>query len=154
MNMENTYCFATDIGNLTAVSESGFLSGLYFGGEVEGKTADRLLQATERQINEYLQGKRHCFELPLKFNGTPFQQKVWQALLALPYGKTASYEEIAKAVGKPTASRAVGNAVGANPLLLIVPCHRVIKKSGAIGNFGAGKELKKQLLYLEKQTFS
>ncbi len=152
--MKYTYCFPTTIGDLTAVSENGSLLGLYYGREIkeaESHTGDTVLKETEKQVNEYLAGKRNCFELPLKLDGTPFQRQVWQALLSLPYGKTASYEEIAKAVEKPKASRAVGNAVGANPLLLIVPCHRIIKKSGETGNFGAGRELKKQLLRLEGQ---
>lgn len=149
--MKYTYCFTTTIGDLTAVSEDGFLLGLYYGEGIEGEKVakDPVLKETEKQVNEYLAGKRNCFDLPLNLDGTPFQRQVWQALLSLPYGKIASYEDIAIALERPKSSRAVGNAVGANPLLLIVPCHRVIKKSGETGNFGAGRDLKKQLLRLE-----
>lgn len=147
--MKNTYCFSTEIGMLTAVGEDGFLCRLDFKAGEPQKTDDPLLKETAKQVKEYLAGERNQFELPLKPNGTPFQMKVWRALEAIPYGKTASYEEIAVVIGQPTAQRAVGNAVGGNPLLLIVPCHRIIKKNGEAGNFGAGKELKKHLLHLE-----
>lgn len=147
--MKNTYCFPTEIGMLTAVSEEGFLRRLDFKAGKHLKTDDPILKETEKQIKEYLAGERKQFDIPRKLDGTPFQLKVWHALETLPYGKTASYEEIAAAIGQPTAQRAVGNAVGSNPLLLIVPCHRIIKKSGEAGNFGAGRELKKHLLHLE-----
>lgn len=147
--MKNSYCFPTAIGDLTAVAENGALTMLTLGKGGHNKTEDPLLLKTEEQINEYLAGARADFEIPLKPGGTPFQKQVWDALIKINYGKTVCYEEIAVAIGKPSSSRAVGNAVGANPILLMVPCHRIIKKNGQTGNFGSGPELKKWLLRLE-----
>jgi O-6-methylguanine DNA methyltransferase len=103
-----------------------------------------------RQILEYLEGRRREFALPLDLRGTPFQLQVWRALLEIPYGETRSYGEIARAVGRPGATRAVGNANGANPVALVVPCHRVIQSGGRLGGFGGGVELKARLLALER----
>ena len=147
--MRNSYCFPTAIGDLTAVAEDGALTMLTLGKGEHNKTEDPLLLKTEEQINEYLAGARTDFEIPLKPGGTPFQKQVWDALVKIAYGQTVCYEEIAVAIGKPSSSRAVGNAVGANPILLMVPCHRIIKKNGQTGNFGSGPELKKSLLRLE-----
>jgi methylated-DNA-[protein]-cysteine S-methyltransferase len=149
MDMKNTFSFPTDIGMLTAVCEDGCLRRLDFKTGNICETDDQVLNDTKTQVEEYLTGKRKEFDLPVKLDGTAFQKKVWLALDKIPYGKTVSYEEIAETIGQPTAQRAVGNAVGRNPLLLIVPCHRVIKKNGETGNFGAGKEIKKLLLNLE-----
>ncbi|RLF64544.1 MAG: cysteine methyltransferase [Thermoplasmata archaeon] len=102
------------------------------------------------QFNEYFEGKRKKFSLPINFQGTSFQKKVWNALKKIPYGKTCSYEWVAKEIGKPRASRAVGNAVGANPLPIVIPCHRVIRKNGKLGGYGYGTEMKKRLLEHEQ----
>lgn len=101
------------------------------------------------QLMEYLHGERRTFELPLVLRGTPFQRAVWQALGLIPYGSTASYTDIAQATGNRKAVRAVGGAVGANPLLIVVPCHRVIGKDGSLTGFSSGMELKEYLLALE-----
>lgn len=101
------------------------------------------------EIQEYLSGQRETFSFPTEPHGTPFQESVWRELLQIPYGGTRSYGEIAKAIGIPGASRAVGNAVGANPLLLAIPCHRVICSDGTVGGFSAGLDLKRFLLSLE-----
>ena len=85
--------------------------------------------------------------------GTDFQKSVWQALLKIPYGKTSSYKELANEIGKPKAMRAVGTAVGKNPFLIIVPCHRVIKNDGSLGGFAYGSEIKKKLLKIEGNFF-
>lgn len=103
-----------------------------------------------RQVLEYLEGKRTEFELSLDLRGTPFQNTVWQALLAIPYGETRSYAEIARSVGNPEAVRAVGTANGANPVPLIVPCHRVIQSGGKLGGYGGGLDLKRRLLAMEQ----
>ena len=103
------------------------------------------------QILEYLEGKRSAFELALDLRGTPFQLEVWKALLEIPYGETRSYREIARAVGRPSAVRAVGAANGANPLALVVPCHRVVASGGGLGGYGGGLELKARLLAMERQ---
>ena len=101
------------------------------------------------QLRMYFLGKRKTFSVKLKPEGTPFQRRVWQALNTIPYGKTVSYGEIAKAIGKPTASRAVGAANGKNPLSIIVPCHRVIGGTGKLVGYGGGLGMKKTLLTLE-----
>jgi len=106
-------------------------------------------RAAIAQILEYLEGKRVIFELPLDLRGTPFQTAVWQALLEIPYGETRSYAEIAKRVGQPNAVRAVGAANGANPIALVVPCHRVIASDGRLGGYGGGLRLKARLLAME-----
>ena len=105
-----------------------------------------------RQITEYLSGKRQKFDLPLKITGSDFQKKVYSALLGIPYGKTASYGEIAAKTGNPKAARAVGGACNKNPILLAVPCHRVVGASGSLTGFAAGIEIKKKLLELEKSN--
>jgi len=101
------------------------------------------------QLLEYLEGRRRSFDLPLDLRGTGFQRAVWRALLAIPYGETCSYADLARAVGRPTATRAVGAANGANPLPLVVPCHRVIASSGELAGYGGGRELKARLLAME-----
>ena len=107
-------------------------------------------RAAITQIREYLEGKRVIFELPLDLRGTPFQLAVWQALLEIPYGETRSYAQIAAAVGQRSAVRAVGAANGANPVALVVPCHRVIASDGSLGGYGGGLRLKAKLLAMER----
>lgn len=106
-------------------------------------------RAAVAQVLEYLEGKRRRFELPLDLRGTPFQRAVWEALLAIPYGETRTYGEVASAIGRPGAVRAVGAANGANPVPLVVPCHRVVAAGGRLGGFGGGLPLKTRLLALE-----
>jgi O-6-methylguanine DNA methyltransferase len=102
------------------------------------------------QLRKYLKGKLKRFDCKLDLKGTPFQKKVWSALVKIPYGQTRSYKEIARAIGHPNAFRAVGNANGENSIPLILPCHRVIESNGGLGGFGHGVEIKKQLLDFEK----
>lgn len=111
--------------------------------------ASRELDAVCRQLDEYFAGKRQQFELRLAPRGTTFQQAVWQALQAIPYGRTCSYSELAHAIGKPQAVRAVGTANGANPISIIVPCHRVIGRNGSLIGYAGGLPRKQQLLELE-----
>ena len=108
-----------------------------------------LLGRTEQQLTEYFTGTRRCFDLPLDFHGTAFQKSVWQALLAIPFGETRSYLQIAIAIGNPAAVRAVGAANGKNPISIIAPCHRVIGSSGALTGFAGGLAAKQWLLTLE-----
>jgi O-6-methylguanine DNA methyltransferase len=108
-----------------------------------------LAQEAARQLQEYFAGKRRVFDLPLAFYGTPFQKAVWNALLEIPYGEVRSYQEVAAAIGRPEASRAVGAAIGANPLPIVVPCHRVMRSDGSLGGYGGGLPLKVALLRLE-----
>lgn len=104
------------------------------------------------QLQEYLAGKRREFDLPLDLAGTAFQQRVWAALCRIPYGQTQSYAAVARAVGSPVAVRAVGQACGANPVVVVVPCHRVVRTDGSLGGFGYGLEMKTDLLALERRS--
>ena len=99
---------------------------------------------------DYLEGRRITIEMPIDLYGTDFQMRVWEQLKAIPYGETVSYAEIAQRLGKPTAVRAVGGAIGANPVLFIIPCHRVIAKNGKLTGFRAGLSMKESLLRLER----
>ena len=109
-----------------------------------------VLVKTERQLGEYFSGKRKMFSVALDLRGTRFQKDVWEAPLAIPYGETRSYGQLAKQLGNPRATRAVGAANGRNPVSIIVPCHRVIGSSGKLTGFAGGLETKAQLLTLEK----
>jgi methylated-DNA-[protein]-cysteine S-methyltransferase len=109
-----------------------------------------ILLATERQLGEYFAGKRKIFSVPLDMRGTSFQKNVWEALLAIPFGETRSYGQLAKQLGNPQAMRAVGAANGRNPISIIVPCHRVIGSSGKLTGFAGGLETKAHLLNLEE----
>jgi len=102
-----------------------------------------------RQLAQYFARERRTFDLPLAPAGTPFQLETWRALVAIPYGTTISYEELARRVGRPGAARAVGAANGRNPLPIVVPCHRVVGKDGSLTGFGGGIETKRALLELE-----
>jgi methylated-DNA-[protein]-cysteine S-methyltransferase len=121
------------------------------GAEEETKTVHPLLQEYVLQLREYFEGKRQVFHsLPLAFHGTDFEQRVWDALLNVPYGETVTYGDIAEAAGDSGAARAVGSAIRKNPLLLIVPCHRVVPASGGAGEYVAGVERKEWLLRHEQ----
>jgi len=111
----------------------------------------KFLKSVFHQIHAYLNGELTCFELPLAPVGTPFQKSVWMALLGVPYGKIASYGDIAKAIGNPKACRAVGGANGKNPIPLIIPCHRIIGANGKLVGYGSGLPIKKKLLALESR---
>ncbi len=104
---------------------------------------------TKRQLEAYFAGELKHFDLPLHFGGTSFQNQVWQALCHIPWGETITYSELARRVGRPSASRAVGAANGANPLPIVAPCHRVIGADGSLTGFGGGLDTKRFLLQLE-----
>ncbi|WP_028400272.1 methylated-DNA--[protein]-cysteine S-methyltransferase [Ectobacillus panaciterrae] len=112
---------------------------------------DEKLKSYVIELIEYLQGKRQSFTVPADLHGTPFQLSVWDALCKIPYGRTYSYSDIANHIEKPDAVRAVGTAIGANPALITVPCHRVIGKNGALTGYRGGLEMKTKLLSLEKE---
>jgi len=101
------------------------------------------------QLDDYFSGKRQHFDLEMELHGTNFQQAVWKACASIPYGETRSYADLANMIGKPQASRAVGMALGANPIPIVIPCHRVIGSSGKLTGFGGGLDVKKALLELE-----
>jgi methylated-DNA-[protein]-cysteine S-methyltransferase len=117
--------------------------------EAEDNTHPVLVEAA-RQLNEYFAGRRKKFDVKLDFAGTSFQQKVWRALLAIPFGETRSYREIAREIGNPDATRAVGAANGRNPISIVAPCHRVIGSTGKLTGFAGGLEAKAYLLSLER----
>ncbi len=147
--------YDSPVGALTLHSDGAGLTGLEFERSRHPLAPsppgeDAVLDEARRQLDQYFAGKRCAFELNLAPRGTPFQQRVWQALRAIPYGATRSYSEQAAAIGKPKAARAVGLANGRNPISIIVPCHRVIGANGALTGFGGGIEVKRRLLELEQ----
>ena len=111
-----------------------------------------VLREARRQLELYFAGKLRDFDLPLQLDGTPFQQRVWRALLAIPYGETSTYGDLARRLQPPNVPRAVGQANGANPIAIIVPCHRVIAYDGTLGGYGPGLPRKRFLLELERRT--
>jgi len=115
---------------------------------------DRLRCEAVEQLEAYFQGDLLEFDLPLAAQGTPFQSQVWQVLLAIPFGQTRTYAQIARQIGRPKAFRAVGAANGQNPLPIVVPCHRVIGSDGSLTGFGGGLDLKKALLEHEAGVLS
>ena len=110
------------------------------------------LKKTAAQITEYLAGKRKEFAVPLALNGTEFALKVWKEMSAIPYGEVRTYGELAKAIGRPGAARAVGQACNRNPIPIIVPCHRVVGAGGKLTGYAGGLALKEKLLELEKDA--
>ena len=107
-----------------------------------------------RQLQEYFAGKRTMFTVPYALNGTSFQQAVWAQIAKIPYGQTVTYKDIAQAIDKPRAFQATGRAVGANPLAILIPCHRVVGSNGELTGYAFGLEMKKALLNLECQTLN
>jgi len=147
------------VGNLKLVaSDKGLVAVLWQNdealrvrlGEQVRQERHPILLETERQLGEYFAGQRTSFSVPIDPGGTPFQKNVWEALLAIPFGETRTYGELARRLGNPTASRAVGAATGKNPISIIVPCHRVIGSTGRLTGFAGGLETKAWLLTLEQ----
>lgn len=139
---------ATDDGLAAILWEKDRPSRVRLNIDVEDTNHPVLVEA-ERQLAEYFGGQRKAFALKLDMAGTPFQRKVWNALLTIPFGETRSYGQIARQIGNPTAVRAVGAANGRNPLSIVAPCHRVIGASGALTGFAGGLDIKARLLTLE-----
>ncbi len=139
------------VGLLTLVSGDDGLESVRFGNAVpEGCVEDVDSEFPGLvQLNEYFNGRRRTFDLPLSLRGTPFQRSVWLQLLQIPWGETRSYGDIARAVGKPGAARAVGMANQTNPIPIIVPCHRVIGANGSLTGYAGGLDVKARLLALE-----
>ena len=119
--------------------------------EVPDAPDNQWLRAAAAQLQEYFQGARRRFDLPLLPSGTDFQRKVWRALAEIPYGETRSYTQVAGASGHPNAARAVGAACGRNPMLILIPCHRALGANGSLTGFAAGLARKRGLLALERQ---
>ncbi len=147
--------FAVECGidtyEITVFATERAVTGI-FRGRCGSETPNEITSKTARQIREYFGGNRKQFSIPLDLtlgpDVTPFRLRVWQELMKVPFGETVTYGELARRIGKPSAARAVGGAVGMNPLLIAVPCHRVVAKDG-IGGFSAGVDLKSCLMRLE-----
>lgn len=137
----------TPIGELTIVTDGEAVVSIHFGrvGESRVPAGHRVIT----QLEEYFDGRRKTFDVPLAPGGTPFQLSVWNALRDIAYGETRCYSDIARVIGRPAAVRAVGAANGANPIPIIIPCHRVIGRSGALTGFGGGLDVKRRLLDFE-----
>lgn len=149
--MERYRVAETGLGPMTVVWDGEFVTGLLYGAWPRGEAGEApLAQEVLRQLEEYLDGARREFSLPLRPAGTPFQRAVWQALGTIPYGQTRTYGEVAAQVGRPKACRAVGMANNRNPLSILVPCHRVVGKNGALTGYAGGLDVKARLLKLEQ----
>lgn len=148
------YC-RTEVGRIALTENSGRITGLYFEGEAVPETFElretALLKEASRQLTAYFKGELREFTLPLEQDGTEFMQSVWKALCDIPYGATASYRDIAVAVGRPKAARAVGMANNRNRIPIIIPCHRVIGANGKLVGYGSGLDLKEKLLAIERK---
>ncbi len=146
------------VGPLGLVENGSALTHLFFGraGAPEGAEVGEtpLLVRAREQLSEYFAGRRTEFDLPLAPFGTEFQRQVWAALLRIPYGAKISYREMAAMAGRPRAFRAVGQANTRNPIAIIIPCHRVVGRSGQLSGFAAGVEIKDQLLRLEAEVLA
>lgn len=146
------------LGLVTIQATDQGLTGLWFEEQTtrpnelgEERATHPVLLLTKKQLSEYFSGARETFDVPLAAIGTPFQKQVWRALCDVPFGEAISYQELAERIGNPKAVRAVGSANGKNPISVIVPCHRVIGKSGRLTGYAGGLERKKALLKLENR---
>lgn len=148
--------FESPIGPITLEGDGEHLTGLHFpshrhwpGVTETSQRSEALFREAQRQLTEYFEGTRRIFDLPLRAEGTPFQQRVWDELLRIRFGEAVSYAELARRIGSPTATRAVGAANGRNPISIIIPCHRVVGSTGILTGYGGGLDRKRQLLELE-----
>ena len=152
--MKKGYIFETPIGRIFLVEEDQVLTHLCLPNSLPPQTIifqkTAFLQKVAKQLEEYFNGTRTEFTIPLHPQGTDFQKKCWQALQKIPYGKTCSYQEIASAIGNPKACRAVGMANHYNPIAILIPCHRVIGANGKLVGYGGGLNIKQYLLQLEQ----
>lgn len=147
------YLYKTKIGDLMIEENGEGITRISLTEQEDWEALEKretpLLQEAIKQINGYLAGETKAFDLPLSPQGTAFQQKVWQALRQIPYGETRSYKQVAEAIGQPNASRAVGGANNKNPLMIVVPCHRVVGAKGDLVGYAGGIEVKAELLQIE-----
>ena len=144
----------TPLGPVTLASSEKGLAALQFGNHVppDGIVDNESNRIFIQQIDEYFGGQRQDFDCPLDFSGTPFQVAVWRELMKIPYGETCSYGDIARKLGKPGASRAVGMANHENHIAIVIPCHRVLGHVGSLTGYAGGTQVKQQLLSLERTT--
>lgn len=141
------------IGIIEIEEDNGYISAVQFVAETSEieNSSNKVLDEALLQLKEYFSGKRKSFDLPLKQSGTSFQEKAWNYLLSIPYGKTVSYKDEAIAIGSSKGCRAVGSANGRNNIAIIVPCHRVVNEGKGLGGYAYGLEVKKYLLKLERE---
>lgn len=150
--MDETATYQASFGTLQIVSNGEAIISLKMESpHSHSSPQSSLMKDVFRQLDDYFAGNRTEFDFPLQLDGTPFQQSVWNELLQIPYGETISYQELAKRVGNPKASRAVGNANGKNPVCIVVPCHRVVRANGDLGGYAYGIAMKKSLLSIENK---
>lgn len=152
--MKNSFYYDTKIGRIQIEENGEAITKIHYVKKdiqenTEGKET-KLLKEAIKQLNEYFEGKRSSFNLQLAPEGTEFQKKVWNALREIPFGETKSYGEIARLIGNEKASRAVGMANNKNPIMIVIPCHRVIGANGKLVGYAGGIEVKEMLLNLEK----
>lgn len=141
---------SSPLGNIFISVQDDSISALRFTTEeVSEEPLDGLLLEAKQQLNDYFSGKRKTFNLPVLLSGTPFQCQVWDAVNKIPFGQTTSYLKLSQALGNPAAIRAVGAAIGANPILIIIPCHRIIGTNGQLTGYAGGLDRKERLLELE-----
>ena len=151
--MKSQFTLKTAIGELLVTTNDETVTGISMNNsDIEVKPCREFEIEVAREIKEFLSGERESFEFSYEFTGSAFQVMVWKELLNIPYGETATYSEIARRIGKPGTSRAVGMACNRNPLLLVVPCHRVVGADGKLTGYVAGLERKRMLLELETTT--
>jgi methylated-DNA-[protein]-cysteine S-methyltransferase len=140
----------SSLGNILIHTKEDMISELRFTEEpVSTESLEAVVLKAQEQLQEYFSGKRKTFDLPLAMTGTSFQQRVWTAVNTIPFGQTTSYLKLSQALGNPAAIRAVGAAIGANPVLVIIPCHRIIGTNGQLTGYAGGLDRKEKLLELE-----
>ncbi len=148
------YKYKLTMGEITIACDDGGITVISNWDEpdLEGENKSTpLLDEAAKQLEEYFKGQRQVFDLPLNPQGTVFQKQVWQALCQIPYGETRSYKDIAEMIGNPKACRAVGGANNKNPIMIVIPCHRVIGANGKLVGYGGGLNIKEYLLNLESK---
>ncbi|GIM28201.1 methylated-DNA--protein-cysteine methyltransferase [Clostridium polyendosporum] len=153
--MNNGFYYETEIGKIGIIENGTAITHLHLKESIPQDVniiETPLLKKANKQLQEYLTGKRQTFDLPLAPQGTEFQQKVWSVLQEIPYGKTYSYKDVAKNIGNIKASRAVGMANNKNPIPIFIPCHRVIGSNGKLVGYACGLDVKEKLLEIEKQN--
>ena len=152
--MKKVFFYNYPIGPLGIAEADGLICGVFFGRKTPAnfdKAETPLIKKAAAQLSEYFEGRRKKFDLPLDVRGTDFQTAVWKALRKIPFGKTVSYGELAACIGKPRAYRAAGMANNRNPIVIIIPCHRVIGHDGSLTGYGGGLKTKQFLLDLERE---
>ena len=141
---------SSPFGNILLESREGCLSRLQFTEEqTDGEILDQVLLSAKEQLEEYFAGKRKNFDMPIGLGGTDFQRKVWMEVAKIPFGQTTTYMKLSQKLGNPAAIRAVGAAIGANPILVILPCHRILGSDGSLTGYAGGLPRKALLLKLE-----